>query len=138
MVKHAFAPAFTITPLHHEGVCREINAEVVFGTPSKHCAGAGICMVSISSNLLRLVTCPTAPVWISSAGAAWLQFRFEKSVLGTAIKNRLNMQEFVVEEAFRLPLQLVRQLGLNSCWGAPGIYPVMEQKNDWIIRFNLL
>ncbi len=139
MVKHESGPAFKIADLWKEGLNREINAEVVFGTPSKHCAGAGICMVSISSARSRIINCPCVPVWISSSGPHSVQFRFEKSCLHPNIADeRFSQQGFTVEEAFRLPLRLVRKFGLISHWGQPGIYPVIEQENDWLLHFRLV
>lgn len=137
MIQHESCPAFKIADLGKVGLNREVKAEVVFGTPSKHCAGAGICMVSISNAKTdRIITCPVVPVWISSANPHWAQFRFEKAALQTEIsKARFSGQEFVIEEAFRLPLRLTRQLGLVSYWGQPGIYPVVEREFDWVIRF---
>ncbi|MBP6811222.1 MAG: hypothetical protein KA138_06870 [Saprospiraceae bacterium] len=139
MVKYESCPAFKIADLWKEGLNREIKAEVVFGTPSKHCAGAGICMVSISSAKTRVITCPSAPVWISSSNPTSLKFRFEKSCLQSNISNRhFSQREFMVEEAFHLPLRLVRQLGLASHWGQPGIYPIIEQESDWLLCFQLI
>ena len=139
MVKYESGPAFKIADLWKEGLNREIKAEVVFGTPSKHCAGAGICMVSISGARTRLITCTCAPAWISSSDPYWLKFRFEKSCLQpNIVDGRFSQQDFRFEEAFHLPLRVVRQLGLVSPWGQPGIYPIIEQENDWLICFRLL
>ncbi|NUO02186.1 MAG: hypothetical protein HUU01_16390 [Saprospiraceae bacterium] len=139
MVKHESGPAFKIADLWKEGLNREIKAEVVFGTPSKHCAGAGICMVSISSARTRIISCPCTVAWVSSTDPQWLQFRFEKSCLQQHIVDgHFSGQEFLVEEPFHVPLRLVRQLGLIAHSGQPGVYPVIEEENNWLIRIRLL
>lgn len=138
MVEHKFGLLFKKTDLNATGIFREIRAEVVFGTPSKHCAGAGICMVSISGFHSRVITCPKAPAWVSSDHSGRLLFRFEKSCLQTEIMNAyFKNTEFPVEEKFRLPLRLVRQMGLFSSWVLPGAYQILEQDDDWMIRFTL-
>lgn len=117
---------------------REVEMEVVFGTPSKNCAGAGVCMLTNRFTNGHTVPCPHAPaiVHFPPGGNRELVFRFRKRYLTERILSGYFSSEFfVVEEAFRLPLQMVRRLGLPVRSIRPGRYVLEEYTREWRLYF---
>lgn len=117
---------------------REVEMEVVFGTPSKNCSGAGICLIANRSPYWQTIPCPHAPAIIHYPPGPELVFRFRKRYLSPETELAFFRRDFfVIEEAFRLPQRLVRQWNLSAEWIQPGHYAVEEYSQEWRLYFTL-
>jgi len=117
---------------------REVEMEVVFGTPSQNCSGTGICMLTGRLPKRHTITCPHAPAIVHYPPGRELIFRFRKSHLGDQIlRQYFSSDTFVVEEAFRIPLQLVRSWRLPVRVVKPGDYLLEEYSQEWRLYFPL-
>ncbi|MFN0015207.1 MAG: hypothetical protein ACKVU2_11725 [Saprospiraceae bacterium] len=111
---------------------QSIRAEVVFGTPSKHCSGNGICMVSYRPLRLTAIRCPHAPARIRRVPGEGLVFLFAKEHINTdELLAYFSDQYFLVDESFALPTQLVRIWQLDSLWIPSGHYALEEYTREW-------
>ncbi len=119
---------------------REVEMEVVFGTPSKNCSGAGICMIAGRFPQGYTIACPHAPAIIHCAPGQEqeLVFRFRKNRLcGRAAQAYFTAGYFLVEESFSLPQRLIRQWGLPVDKIPPGRYLLEEYSREWRLYFSL-
>lgn len=124
--------------LQGAALIREVEMEVVFGTPSKNCAGAGICLITNRSIRWRAIPCPHTPAIIHYVPGQELVFRFRKRHLSSeSALAYFQQDQFLVEEAFRLPLRLVRQWSLPFQNILPGYYPLEEYKQEWRLYFPI-
>jgi len=115
-----------------------VKAEVVFGTPSKYCAGDGICMVSYRALRLTSISCPHTPARIRRVPGEGLVFLFSKDHINTdALRAYFKAPYFLVEEQFALPAQLVKRWGLSSAWIPPGRYTLEEYTREWRLFFPM-
>lgn len=112
--------------------------EVVFGTPSRNCAGTGICMIANRFPQGHTVSCPHAPVIIHCDPGHELVFRFRKQRLSERIvQTYFSTDLFLVEEAFSLPQRLIRMWGLPVGKIPSGRYLVEEYSTEWRLYFPL-
>ncbi len=117
---------------------REVEMEVVFGTPSKNCSGAGVCMIAGRFPEGYQIACPHAPAIIHFLPGNELVFRFRKKHLNPDLVRRyFSAKRFVVEEPFRLPAQLVEQWKLPVRTVPAGYYAAEEYTQEWRLYFNL-
>ena len=117
---------------------REVEMEVVFGTPSKNCSGTGICMIASRLPQGYLISCPHAPVIIHCIPNQELVFRFRKNRLSdSAVQAYFSAGFFPVEEAFTLPQKLIRLWALPIDTIPPGRYLLEEYSREWRIYFSL-
>ncbi|MBK7936604.1 MAG: hypothetical protein IPJ82_05730 [Lewinellaceae bacterium] len=115
---------------------REVEMEVVFGTPSKNCDGAGVCLLTNRLPRTRQIPCPHAPAIIHYPPGRELIFRFRKRYLDSRILDTyFNDERFLVEEAFRFPLPLARQWQLPVRWIKPGLYMLEEYTQEYRLYF---
>lgn len=111
---------------------REVEMEVVFGTPSKNCEGAGVCLLTERMPKRQIITCPHAPAIIHYPPGRELIFRFIKSHLSQpVVQQYFSGDHFLVEEPFRLPLALVRRWRLPVRKVNPGHYLLEEYSREW-------
>ena len=116
---------------------RQMEMEVVFGTPSKNCDGAGVCMLIHRLPKSLDIRCPHAPAIIHCSPGRELIFRFRKNDLnGLAIQAYFTSEYFLVEEAFRIPPSLVRKWNLPVRWIQPGRYPIAKFYREWRVYFS--
>lgn len=117
----------------------EIKMDVVFGSPSKHCAGLGICMIFHHDPMLKhKIKCPGFIAFLSSTPDRRLRFRFPKA--GNAdeqLAARFVNNYFLVEERFYIPRALAQAWRLPSVWAAPGLYPVLETTQEWLVQIRM-
>lgn len=117
---------------------REVEMEVVFGTPSKNCSGAGICLIANRFPKGYAIACPHAPASIHLVSSRELVFRFRKRSLSeTAVARFFNRRYFQVEESFLLPKHLVRMWRLSAASVNPGQYLLEEYSQEWRLYFPL-
>ncbi len=114
-------------------------AEVMFGSPNRNCAGAGICKVfaptaqEMSSR--GNCSCKRAIALVSATPGRALEFRFvRQSMCRNVIKQQFGQGVFVVEDPFEFH---------HNHWlkGAQriiqaGIYPVLESKDYFTVVFD--
>lgn len=112
--------------------------EVVFGTPSKNCAGAGICLIANRFPDSYKIPCPHAPAIIHYLPGRELVFRFRKKQISeAAVRKYFNESHFLVEESFALPKQLVKRWQLPKMQIPAGKYLLEEYSREWRLYFNL-
>lgn len=117
---------------------REVDMEVVFGTPSKNCSGNGICMLASRLPRYYLIPCPHAPVTIHYMGGQELVFRFRKKYLcDRAVQTYFSSPRFLVEEAVALPQRLIRLWNLTIDRIPPGQYALEEYSREWRLYIPL-
>ena len=117
---------------------REVEMEVVFGTPSKNCSGTGICMIASRLPQGYLISCPHARVIIHCIPNQELVFRFRKNRLCDRVAQAyFSAGYFLVEESFALPQRLIRQWGLPVDKIPPGRYLLEESSREWRLYFSL-
>ncbi|MCB9316685.1 MAG: hypothetical protein H6569_11145 [Lewinellaceae bacterium] len=117
---------------------REVEMEVVFGTPSKNCAGAGICLISSRFPDKYKIPCPHAPAIIHFLPGGELVFRFRKTRITTpALRAYFKSSDFLVEEAFDLPKRLIQRWQLPKTQVPPGRYLLEEYSQEWRLYFPL-
>lgn len=117
---------------------REVEMEVVFGTPSKNCSGAGICLIANRFPQGYAIPCPHAPALLHCLPGQELVFRFRKRRLSEPTRLAFFTQGyFQVDEPFCLPKRLVRLWNLNQEWIAPGRYVLEEYAQEWRLYFPL-
>lgn len=117
---------------------REVEMEVVFGTPSKNCSGTGICMIAGRFPQGYTIPCPHAPAIIHCIRNQELVFRFRKHRLPEeAARTYFSTGSFLVEEAFSLPQRLIRLWGLSIEAIPPGRYLLEEYSREWRLYFPL-
>ena len=103
-------------------------AEVIFGSPEKNCAGAGICKVLSPVAHRRAsgcLNCRRANALISTGPLESLLFRFvRQSMSREMIQENFGSGFFLVENAFHFQLAPLQQPGRITI--APGVYPVVQ------------
>lgn len=131
-VKTALSAALIFPPI------REVEMEVVFGTPSKNCSGTGICMIASLFPQEYTIPCPHAPAIIHCVPNQELVFRFRKHRLcDRAAQAYFSAGFFLVEEPFALPQRLIRQWALPIDTIPPGRYLLEEYSGEWRLYFPL-
>ncbi|MEQ1745641.1 MAG: hypothetical protein ABMA02_09455 [Saprospiraceae bacterium] len=117
---------------------REVEMEVVFGTPSQSCTGLGVCAIINRHPQVELIPCPHAPAIIHFDPGHEIVFRFRKQRLpDRVVQVYFSSNFFVVEEAFSLPQRLVRLWGLPVGSIHPGRYSLEEYSREWRLYFPL-
>lgn len=127
-------------PVFRQGNLEEYEMGVVFGTPSKNCDGAGVCMISRMSHLERLlIPCFFTVVFLTVIGEGYFVFRVPRAALSPMICQKyFGLGVFKVEESFFLPRWLVRIRGKPKIRIPPGIYRVEIVEGSYKIHFNIL
>lgn len=117
---------------------KEVEMEVVFGTPSRNCSGSGICMITSRFPDGYTIPCPHARAIIHFSPGEELVFRFRKQRLcNRAVQAYFSPGFFLVEEPFSLPQRLVRQWSLPITQVSPGRYLLEEYSSEWRLYFPL-
>lgn len=120
--------------LQSKALHKEVEMEVVFGTPSKNCAGVGVCFIAERLPQTFVIACPHAPARIFCRQQE-LIFCFQRQhISGPAFTAFFGRALFEVEEAFRLPTHLRKMLDIATKWVPPGMYPVEYLANEWRLR----
>lgn len=113
-------------------------ADVLFGSPNKNCAGAGICKVTapvaqeMSGDGRR--GCNRAIALVRTDTSDSLVFQFVKhSMCRKAISRYFGKGIFLVEDPFEFRQNYWSE---GSRTIRPGLYPVMESKDYLTVRFK--
>lgn len=113
-------------------------AEIIFGSPKKNCAGAGICKVNAPTahnpDAFTCLNCKRATALISLGPAPEAVFRFVKSSMSKAVRETYFSDGFFLVEA---PFQFGKGLwkGPGLCVVQPGAYPVEKTEDYLVVRF---
>lgn len=124
--------------LQGAALIREVEMEVIFGTPSKNCAGAGVCLIANRFPQGYMIPCPHAPALIHLIPGQELVFRFRKRYLNDpSVRAYFTQVYFQVDEPFGLPKRLVRLWNLSNEWVPSGRYLLEEYAQEWRLYFPL-
>ncbi|MBK8192345.1 MAG: hypothetical protein IPK76_03820 [Lewinellaceae bacterium] len=124
--------------LFNTAIIREVEMEVVFGTPSKNCSGAGICLIAGVFPADYRIPCPHTRAIIHYLPGNELVFRFRKSSLDQAlVRSYFNKSLFLVEEPFSIPRHLVQRWNMPIEQIPPGEYLLEEYSSEWRLYFLL-
>ena len=125
--------------LRDKGVSKVPNpilVEVIFGVPSKHCQGAGICNLMAINHVRAHWKCPSARALLSFSSSGSICLSFERSELSSAVLERFfKGQLFQVEEAFPLPNHLCSLLNISPYIIASGRYSLKVSEHFIEILF---
>lgn len=115
-------------------------ADVLFGSPKKRCAGAGICKViaPVAQELSHngRWECNRAIALVKMEPPDMLVFQFVKhSMCREAISKYFGTGIFLVEDPFEFRQNYWSE---GSRTIVPGAYPVMQSKEYLAVRFNTL
>lgn len=111
---------------------------VVFGTPSRHCTGSGVCMVtSLQILKRRQYACRYVKAYLGRGhrGEITLRVPFD-SFPEEHIARVLNKGIFQVEETFQIPPWLTGAWGGHRIYIPPGKYSTVVLADAWLIRFT--
>lgn len=113
-----------------------VRSDVVLGSPSARCNGVGICRV-MGAGEFPDCPCPRIETLLLPNAEGRIRFAFEKARL-SADQFELHFQSgfFQVEEPYRLSPRLCKQLGWKSGWIQPGLYPIWESDQRFIVDFQ--
>lgn len=113
-------------------------ADVLFGSPNKNCAGAGICKVIAPAvqemNIEGRYGCNRAIALVKIEPSETLVFQFVRhSMCRKAITKYFGNNFFVVED----PFEFHQDYWSKECkMIQPGVYPVARSKDFLTVRFN--
>lgn len=119
---------------------QELRFGVVFGTPSRHCDGSGVCVIARVPVLERW-SIPCA--FVIAFFSVWEEGHFVFRIPVEEITDPLYQQHFSkgffrVEEAFEVPRWMAKALGKPKIAVPAGVYRVEQRSADYLIHFNLL
>lgn len=105
-----------------------VASHVVFGVPSRTCAGNGICKVySIHASTRLKIPCEMVPVQLS-LDSNYFSLRIPVAVCSqTLIQQHFSDTYFLMEEDFCLPLNLSKLIQKQHVCVLAGTYPYTNQ-----------
>jgi hypothetical protein len=111
----------------------KIDLQVVFGSPSRACAGSGVCkMLPHCTGIPDTWSCH---VWKGELhylanDETKLNLSLNQQLADPALKKWFSAATFCVEEAFQLPLWLSSRLGKGRWFIPAGEYPYILQDSS--------
>lgn len=130
-----------VNPLSDIGIRKaRIKADIIFGSPSTGCKGAGVCTVVPAAQVSKPIKCPYATAWISIKDQARLRFAFIKdSMSEQQIKCYFRWNLFQIFESVAMPPFVQKRIAsYRPLIIKPGIYIVEDRINELIVDFYLL
>lgn len=129
-------------PWGETGRRQAISCDVVFGSPSANCSGAGVCKIS-ARHAIQSTSAPyrdcqsTLGVFTNSEGDQGLSLLLFREFLCVKILRKHLLSGMLrVEEPCRLPSALISFLHLQRPAILPGNYPIEEIDGAFRIRFQ--
>lgn len=115
------------------------EVEVVFGTPSRHCIGSGICLIAKRSAARGKIDCPHAPALLSvMRQRQLLLLSFPMALTQDArARDLLNQPLLQLEESVRFPTHLSRIWQMTGQYILPGQYPVTFATDSRVLCLRL-
>ena len=122
------------------GATRIMRSVVVLGSPQNKCNGTGICMIMPTKVSTAEWKCPYLKADLFLVGERNLCFRFSKKSRHVGrVGHHFTHNLFQVPDAYRLPLHLQKDLGLDAPLAInPGVYPVVETSGYWMLCVPLV
>lgn len=121
---------------------KTLKADVVFGSPTKRCAGIGICKVNPhqSGTLdLKLPCCQKVETEIDQIAKDQLEFRFSRSkICKKLIARQFAFSRFRINDSLILPDWLINELKITPSSLAKGAYPVVFGTNFISVRIRMV
>lgn len=115
----------------------ETAVEVIFGTPSKYCQGIGICRILSKAPKFIQLSCPHVPAHLSLSASGWLRLRFNRGTIPESLAQQYFGQPFFqVDEPCPLPLRFRLPQHTAPSILLPGLYPILQTEESWIILFK--
>ncbi len=114
-----------------------LKSEIVFGSLSTGCRGAGVCKVVPARVATEDWKCLHATAWISITPNQKIRFSFIKSTLTQQmIRRHFSWRLFQVFEPFPMPLFVEKKFKTDKGLTIkPGIYSVVETTTALIVDF---
>lgn len=127
------------TPVQREPQ-KAFAAEIIFGSPKKNCAGAGICKVvsptSHQPGTLSCLNCGRAVALVHFVEPQTAVFRFvRKSMSREVVRKHFKNDVFLVESSFRFSQDYWQGTGQRAI--LPGAYLVERSDDFFTIRFRV-
>jgi hypothetical protein len=125
-------------PYNHSGndEVLTIEAHVILGELSKKCKGMGVCSITLEPPLKNTTGQPPIQIRIQSTHNKQLKFIFQKKMMSQwSISNFFGSDYFKVGETFKVPENVLAQLGLPAFSIMEGQYPIEEEAELFIIEF---
>jgi len=121
---------------------KTLKADVVFGSPSKRCAGIGICKVNphdTGTLDFKLPCCQKVETEINPIAKDQLEFRFSRSkICKTLIARQFAFSRFRITDPLILPDWLTTQLKITPSSLIKGAYPVVFGTNFISVRIRIV
>ena len=113
-----------------------VKVSVLFGRPSEHCQGFGICRVE--ARTMKIVcSCSKSLQANLNIGAGILCFQFNLSAFSEEVyKQHFGNGYFIVEEDFQLSLRSCRAIGIDRFIIHKGKYPVCTSGKKLSVNFH--
>lgn len=117
-----------------------IAAQVVFGSPSRNCAGSGVCkMLPITTTVNDTWHCPLVPVNLRWSSVGVLQLSLRLSDLSITHQRRWFAKPcFWVEERFVLPLWFSKYHQVRNWVIPPGHYAYHINRRTGVLQIQLV
>lgn len=117
-----------------------IKSEVIFGKPSKDCAGLGICKVNVNTKSVSTQNdCPASKAIIKTDRFGQVGFYFKnESLCIKARRKYFNSSYFVLGESFVLPKQVIQLMKLKHGVIEAGEYPILKMKSHTLVLFPVV
>jgi hypothetical protein len=115
------------------------EVEVVFGTPSRHCFGSGICLITRRSGTRSRIHCPHAPALLSvmrKRQLLLLSFPLA-TISNSGAYDLLSNPHLLLEEPVRFPTHLNKPWQMAGQYILAGNYPVTMTADSRILCLNL-
>jgi hypothetical protein len=118
----------------------ELRFGVVFGTPSRHCDGSGVCIIARVPVLERWsIPCAFVVAFFSIWEDGHFVFRVPvQEMTDPLYQQHFSNGFFLVEEAFEVPRWMAKALGEIKIAVPAGVYRVEQRASNYLIHFNLL
>jgi len=119
---------------------KSMSCDVVFGSPSNDCRGTGICKITARKSRPGIQTprdCKTAKaLFVSGEHGSSLSMVFAREMICLYIwRNHLRKGALTLTEPCKIPVEIIRTIGLKFNTLRPGQYAVEELDGRYRIWF---
>lgn len=105
---------------------RQIQAQVILGSPSNNCIGVGICRVLSNAAKVDALKCPIYKATIGLTEKEGCCIKFLRAGFDEKMFRRhFRWNLFQLPETYDFPPNICRSLKVRSLILAPGVYPVL-------------
>ena len=130
-----------LQPMRETTSVKSMSCDVVFGSPSNDCRGTGICKITARKSRPDIPTrrdCKSAKaLFISGENGNSLSMVFAREMLCVQIwRTHLRHGVLTLQEPCKIPLDIMRGIGLKFNTISPGQYAVEELEGRYRIKFH--